>query len=287
MNRKERKRHLKLTLHPMFLILGVILICIGNSEAFFICSISAFFHELGHSFVAEKYGYQMTRIRLMPFGAELHGDTDCFDGKDEIYIALAGPSVNLFTCIIILSLWWISPRLYEFTNQIFQTNLVMAVFNLLPLFPLDGGRILLSLLSKQMPRQTGAKIVKKITRVFAVTLFVAFLFTIPIKVNLSFGIMAFMLFFSASNSAKYAVYQKISLQKLVQKRCVEWVQVSVPQDLKIYELRHYHVKNRVVVFVVLDGAGMEIFRFSQLDLEKLSTRIHQGLKVKEIQGLLC
>jgi len=284
--RKGRIRKLKLSLHPLFIILGIILVLLGESSAFFICTISAFFHELGHSFVAQKCGYQMKKIRLMPFGAELHGDTDSFDGKDEIYIAIAGPCVNFFICLVILGVWWISPRLYGFTFQIFETNLVMGVFNLLPLFPLDGGRVLLSLLCRHTTRQNGAKIVKKITRIFACTLFFVFILTIFINMNLSFGIMAFMLFFSASNSAKDAVYQKVSLEKLVQKRCVQWVNLSVPEHLKLYELRHYHVKNRVAVFIVLNSRGLESFRFSELDLEKININLSQSLEVKDLKYIL-
>ena len=276
----------KITLHPMFVILGIVLIIWGRGDVFFICSISAFFHELGHSVVAGKCGYKMERIRLMPFGAELHGDTDCFDGRDEIYIALAGPLVNFFICLVVLGLWWISPRLYGVTSGVFQTNLVMGCFNLLPLFPLDGGRILLSALSRNMTRRKGARLVKKLTQTFAVILFIAFLLTLFNGVNLSLGIMAFMLFFSASSSANDAVYQKIVLSNLVQTRAVQWVNFSVPKHFLVYQLRQYHIKNRVIVFSVIDEVGTEIFRFSELDLEREGIRISQTQKVGDLKKIL-
>lgn len=286
MKKNKKFSRLKLSIHPLFIILGVILVVIGRSSVFFICTISAFFHELGHSVVAEKYGYKMQKIRLMPFGAELHGDSDSFDGNDELYIALAGPCVNFFVCIALLGLWWISPRVYGFTYQIFETNLVMGCFNLLPLFPLDGGRVLLYFVSKHTTRKSGAKTVKNITKIFAVTLFLVFLITIFNNVNFSFGIMAFMLFFSASSSAKDAIYQKISLKALVQLRCVEWVTYSVPETKKLYELRRYHIKNRVVVFVVLDACGKEMFRFSELDLEQASVKLCESMQISELNKIL-
>ena len=286
MNGKKKHKILKISLHPLFIVLGILFVVLGECSVFFICTISACLHEIGHFIVASKHGYEMTKIRLMPFGAELHGDTDSFDGRDEIYIALAGPIVNFFICLTILGLWWLSPRTYGFTSQIFQTNLVMGVFNLLPLFPLDGGRILLSVLSQKMPRVRGAQIVKRVSRTFAIFLFIIFVLSIPIQFNMSLGIMSFVLFFSASNSAKDAVYQKISLAELVQKRCVEWVTISVPENTLLYKIRHYYVKNRVVKFVVLDNSGKEIFVFSQLDLERVWERVKQGTKVGEIKDIV-
>lgn len=286
MKKGEVKKRLQVTIHPMFIILGLILVIMGNYAVFFICTISAFLHEMGHLVVAEKFGYKMSKIRLMPFGAELHGETDDFDGVDEIYIALAGPIVNFFICLIILGLWWITPRVYGFTEPIFETNLVMGIFNLLPLFPLDGGRIVLSILSRKMTRQDAAKSVKKITRVAAVTMFLCFILTCFFKLNLSLGIMAFMLFFTASSNEKNAVYQRISLIKLVQKRPVKWTILSVPEETRVFELKRLHNKNCVSVFIVIDKRGHELFRFSELDLEKIESRIRPTECVKDLKHIL-
>ena len=176
--------------------------------------------------------------------------------------------------------------MYEFTHEIFNTNLVMGIFNLLPLFPLDGGRILLSVLSRHTTRRNGAQIVKKCTRIFAVSLFIMFIASIMVKINLSLGIMAFMLFFSASNSAKDAVYQKIALADLVKNRCVQWVYLSIPYNMRVYELKRYHIKNRVALFLVLDEEGQELFKFSELELEKINLQVPQDTQVWKLKKIL-
>lgn len=282
-----RKPSLKVSLHPLFLILGAVLLIMGEGAVFFICTFSALLHELGHGIVAEKFGYKMKKIKLMPFGAELLGDTDSFDGNDELFIAIAGPCVNLFICLIILGLWWVFPEVYSLTELIFTNNLVMACFNLLPLFPLDGGRVLLSFLNRKMNRREAVKIVKLITKIFAITLFLCFILTIFNKLNLSLGIMAFMLFFTASSSAKDAVYQKISLKELVQNRCVRWVNMSVPATKKVYELTRYHLKNQIIIFIVVDEEGRELFRFDELKLEKIRNFLPQSEEIGKIKGLLA
>lgn len=277
---------LKLTLHPLFLILGVVLFLMGEFSVFIICSLSALLHEYGHFIVAERLGYKMHKIRLMPFGAELFGDLDSFDNKDELLIAICGPIVNVLIVLLLLGLWWLKPELYNFTYEIFSVNLVMGIFNLLPIFPLDGGRVVLCFLSSRMERRKAASIVKSVTKVFSVILFVAFLLTIKSKINLSFGIMAFMLYFTASSSMKDATYQKVQLEKLVQSKFVEWAMVSVPEKTKLYELRKKHIKNKVILFLVINSQGKISYSFSELELNEKLQSVPQTTNLVKLKNLL-
>lgn len=283
---KKRLKKLKVVLHPLFFVFGIIMIVVGRGRAFFICTLSAFCHELAHSKVADKYGYKMERIRLMPFGAELHGDTDSFVGRDEIYIALAGPMLNFLICVFILGIWWLFPGSYDSTIEIFETNLVMGAFNLLPFFPLDGGRVLLSIVSMKTSRRTGAKIVKNTTKLFAITLFIGFILTCFFEPNLTLGVMGFMLFFSATASQREAVYEKLSLVELVKTKKVRWVTMSIPEDTAIYEVRRMHSKNQIAIFKVISKDGREIFSFNELDLERILASINQDLLVKDLKNKL-
>ena len=281
--KQKRRIKLKITLHPLFFLLGILMVVLGRGRVFFICTISAFCHEWAHAIIAEKYGYKMDRIRLMPFGAELHGDTDSFAGKDEIYVAIAGPLANFFVCFFIVAIWWIFPGIYGSTIDMSETNLVMGVFNLLPFFPLDGGRVLLSLVSLKNTRREGARVVKNATKIFSLTLFVGFLFTCFSNINLTLGIMAFLLFFSASASARDAVYEKLSLGEIVRTKCVRWVTISVPETMRIYELKRLHIKNQIIIFKVINSHGIEDFSFSEIDLETMKLKIDQGESVVELK----
>lgn len=283
---KKRHFQFKLTIHPLFILLGVVLALFGAFSVFVWCSLFALLHELGHSLVAENFGYKMNKIRLMPFGAEVYGDTDSFDSVDEIYIAIAGPAVNFVICLILLGFWWVAPWVYNFTDEIFKTNLMMGVFNLLPFFPLDGGRVLLCVLSTKMERKKSAGIVKRLTIAFSVVLFLCFVLTIFNNINLSLGVMAFFLLFTATSSAKDAVYQKIDITKLATTKSVRWVTVSVPKNVKVYELNRFHSKNRITEFIVIDENCNELFRFSELDLWLKKTEIPQTTSVFELVNYL-
>jgi len=117
-------------------------------EIFFLLSIFAcvLLHELGHALTALKFNIKTRDIVLYPFGgiASLLGEAK---PSGELLIAIAGPLVNFAIALVIfpfLNFPDDPSRLGEigFIEKIFLANLVLAIFNLLPAFPMDGGRIL-------------------------------------------------------------------------------------------------------------------------------------------------
>ena len=104
--------------------------------------------------------------------------------------------------------------------------------------------------------------------------------------NIMLGIMAFTLFFSASASAKDAVYERISLSQMVKTRALRWVEMSIPENMKVYELRRYHIKNQIIKFCVLDKDGQKKFTFSELDLEKIRNNVSSVLNIGKLEVLL-
>lgn len=121
--------------------------------AFFTCVV---LHELGHSFVAMHYGIGVRRILLMPIGGMAEMDGIPRQPKREFLMTLAGPAVNF---ILVGLLWPIVQTLpdevplYSLSGLVFQlyiANFVMGVFNLVPVFPMDGGRIFRAILATKL-----------------------------------------------------------------------------------------------------------------------------------------
>ena len=114
--------------------------------AFFACVV---LHELGHSFTAMRYGIGVRRILLMPIGGMAEFDAIPRQPGREFIITLAGPAVNF---VIAGVLWLLLPAatsietdamtFTDFGHFLVHANLLMGCFNLLPAFPMDGGRIL-------------------------------------------------------------------------------------------------------------------------------------------------
>lgn len=121
------------------------------------CFACVILHELGHSLTAMHFGIGVRRILLLPIGGMAEFDSIPRQPRREILITLAGPAVNF----VLAGLLWImlppapaeeSARLnpLEFGHLLLLWNLLMGGFNLLPAFPMDGGRILRALLALRM-----------------------------------------------------------------------------------------------------------------------------------------
>lgn len=114
--------------------------------------ISVLLHELAHSFVALKHGIQVTSIRLFIFGGLAQVSSEPASGRHEFLIALAGPATSMALFMIFGMIW-----IFLYVTGMFHpagvvslylsmANLTLTLFNMIPGFPLDGGRILRAIL---------------------------------------------------------------------------------------------------------------------------------------------
>lgn len=107
-------------------------------------------HELMHSVVAQASGIKVTAITLFIFGGVAQMSEEPKSPKDELRISLAGPLASLMIGGICLAIWYWLGNVSEFLTAIAfwlgMINIFLAVFNLIPGFPLDGGRVLRAIL---------------------------------------------------------------------------------------------------------------------------------------------
>ena len=143
-----KTENFRISLHPLFIAVGLIYALQGDLFLFLLNCIIALQHELAHAFASAKLGYTLRKIVLMPFGAVLEGDLAGITLKDEITVALYGPLCNLFTAFLFGAIWWFHPTVYAFTDTAYYVSLSVALVNLLPAYPLDGGRILRAVLTR-------------------------------------------------------------------------------------------------------------------------------------------
>ncbi len=200
---------LRFKIHPLFIIFGIYFAFTGKVFSFLIFTFTAVIHELGHYIASEKYGYALKRIILMPYGAIIEGNSLDIRFKDEIFIAIAGPLINLVVAICFIAIWWIFPITYPYTELAVFSSLSICLINLLPCYPLDGGRVLLSILSLKLKRKIALKIVRilgVIISVLGVGLFVYSAFT---KVNFSLLFFSLFILVGAISQSKDGEYFKI------------------------------------------------------------------------------
>jgi stage IV sporulation protein FB len=194
----------KLTIHPLFLLFGVWYAISGELLPFLSITACALLHELAHASVAARIGYATDNIVLMPYGATLTADLDGATAKDEILIALAGPLSNFIVAVGFLALWWCFPSTYPYTEIAYTTSISLAVCNLLPALPLDGGRVVHRALiawferyfSPQKARKIALTIGKIITSVCCLLGVAVFLLSVFVG-EPNFSVLAFSLFLAA------------------------------------------------------------------------------------------
>ncbi|MFT5585430.1 MAG: Zn-dependent protease [Cognaticolwellia sp.] len=178
-------RGIPIRLHRSFLLLGTLYVGMetwtgGRSGAInaIVLALMLFscvaLHELGHAMMARRYGLNTRDITLYPFGgiARLEGRPK--PGWPEAAIAAAGPGVNIALAILALPLAYFELPL---ARGFVLVNLLMGVLNLLPAFPMDGGRVLRSLLTLRSDEQTATQQSLVLSRILAALLVVGGIFT--------------------------------------------------------------------------------------------------------------
>ncbi|HSS82244.1 MAG TPA: site-2 protease family protein, partial [Reyranella sp.] len=111
-------------------------------------------HEFGHIWAARRYGIRTADVTLLPIGGVASMERMPEKPSQEIAVALAGPAVNAAIAFVLLVVLWLDATQLSFgafqesfLAQVAAANVVLLVFNLIPAFPKDGGRVLRAVLA--------------------------------------------------------------------------------------------------------------------------------------------
>jgi Zn-dependent protease len=149
------------------LILPPIVFGSGVSVALFV---AVLLHELGHAITALRLGGRVRAVTLMVLGGVTEIEHEDAEPSEELRVAAAGPLVNLVLggLFLLLAQWVKDPvDLHVFMLVFGMTNLLLAVFNMIPAFPLDGGRVFRALLAMRMTKLRATQTAAGLGRFFA------------------------------------------------------------------------------------------------------------------------
>ena len=282
--RASTKKNSLFQIHPLFLLCGIYYACKGELFLFLLSALVAIQHECAHAFASAKLGYKLNRIVLMPYGAVIDGDLRGISFKDEIFVAICGPLCNLLTAAGFVALWWLVPTMYAFTDTACYSSLSIALVNLLPAYPLDGGRVLKCTLARAflkkhpdegLAEKRAEKICRAVTLFFAGILLLLF-FLLCMRKTINFSLLIFGIFLlvgAFGNRDKKAVYDKLDFSRREGlRKGIELRRVAVLESCTVKNALRFLGNGSFLILEVYDENERKLFELSQNELAELFTK---------------
>ena len=226
--------------------------------------LSIIFHELSHSLIARKFGISMKGITLFIFGGVAEMTEEAPDAKAEFWMAIVGPASSILLGAMIFAIWrygesagWPVPAV-GVLFYLAWINVALAVFNLIPAFPLDGGRLLRAVLwGFRKNLQWATRITSRLGSGFGILLIALGLYSI-IQGQFIGGIWWFLIGMFVRSAAQTS-YQQLLTRKALEGEMVSRFMVTnpvtVPPATSLQQLvDHYIYRHHFKMYpIVEDG----------------------------------
>lgn len=247
-----RGAKIKIAIHPLFGVALLISAFTRQLPILVSAALAALEHELAHAIVAQRMGFSLNKIVLMPYGAVISGDIRGLTPLQEIWVCLAGPLANALTALAFTALWWLWPETYPYTDVAAYVSLSLCLVNLLPAFPLDGGRILRVLL-RPLGERKAAIICRAVTLLFAAGMAGYFIFGCCTHAP-NFGALLFCLLLLAGGAGG-GTYARLAFVPKDFSRGVEERRIALSADKTAGEAARYLREDKYLVLVLFEKDG--------------------------------
>jgi Zn-dependent protease/CBS domain-containing protein len=246
---------------------------------------SILLHELAHSYLAKRYGVNIESITLFLFGGVSSMEEMPRDPGQEAKMAFAGPLTSLIigaACLLVYGNI-IAPNPALSGNPIYLTiwilgamNIVLGIFNLLPAFPMDGGRVLRSFYARRMSYVKATQSAAAVGKFFAILMAI---FGILVG-NLWFPLIALFIYVGASEEER-STQASVTLENVLVKDIMTRDVVSVTSSMNIEELVHFMFEKKHMGYPVIDGGSLRgIVTFT--DIQRVSILDRPVTRVSDI-----
>src|SRR5687767_12929371 len=224
--------------------------------ALFACVIA---HEFGHALAARRYGIKTPDITLLPIGGVARLERMPEKSGQEIVVALAGPAVNVVIAVVLIlitnarfdmeALQRLDNPALDFMVRLASVNVFLVLFNLIPAFPMDGGRVLRAVLALWYSRTQATNIAARVGQALA---FVFGFFGLMGNPMLLF--IAIFVYLAATAEARSVGLQDVSRQLGVGDAMITRFETLAP-DATIGDAAALLLRTTQHEFPVVDGAG--------------------------------
>ncbi len=220
---------------------------------------SVLLHEFGHVFAARRYGIKTPDITLLPIGGVAQLERIPEKPSEELVVALAGPVVNVVIAAVLALVLGGLPHIgvglnvenpgVSLLGRLAWVNVTLVLFNLIPAFPMDGGRVLRALLGMRMGHARATRIAAGVGQVVAFGLGLAGLFGNPILI-----FIALFVYMGASSEGAAAQQREASASLVTLDAAVTRFEVLSPASTVANAVEHL-LRTSQHDFPVVDGAG--------------------------------
>jgi Zn-dependent protease len=225
-------------------------------------------HEFGHAIAAQRFGIKVQDIVLLPIGGVARLNRMPDKPGQELVVALAGPAVNLALALILapvmlfgMAQQWqagaglalpaiAQPGLFNLVAFVVIINVSLLVFNMIPAFPMDGGRVLRALMALKLPYAQATNIAATVGRLFAIGFGVFGLFT----GNIGLALVAMFIFFGAG-AENQEVTQRESLRGITVGEVIDNQAPVFPASLPAHTAFERLVRSPYPSIAVVDESG--------------------------------
>jgi len=248
--------------------------------------VGVFIHEMAHSLIAKARGIKIHSITLLILGGVSQMEETMPDPKVELPMALAGPLTSLAIGLVSAALVYVFDAavgdpavagvlVFAF-GYLSLLNILLFGFNLLPAFPMDGGRVLRAWLARRMPLSRATRIAADVGKVFAVLFgLIGLLFLNPILI-----IIAFFIYIGASQEATFLRYN-ILLQDVTVADAMSSPVVTVEPETPLSRLVEMMYETKHLGFPVVErGALVGIVALA--DIHKISPIDREAMQVRDV-----
>jgi Zn-dependent protease len=233
---------------------------------------TVFMHELGHALVAGMYGCSTKDIVLLPIGGMARMEKMPQNPIGEVLTALAGPLVNLLIAGAVLLIF--NLRIDSFSDlnlsglnarnwlhHFMYANIIVALFNLIPAFPMDGGRIFRGLLAFRLPKVKATLIAARVGQVLALGMIVVGIFSNPVLVLI--GVFVAL---AAQMETRNTADQSILQDAVVSDVMIHHIETVQATSTLRHAVRHLLDSQATVFLVLKEGRPVgHVSRQSLLD----------------------
>ncbi len=244
-------------------------------------------HELAHSLVAKSKGIKIQSITLLMFGGVSQMEEGMPEPRTELPMALAGPITSLLFGLLCCGLVYLTPAitpdpslqgvLIFLFGYIGVLNIILFAFNLIPAFPMDGGRVLRAVLAARMPLDRATRIAANIGKGFAIIFGIVGLFYSPLLI-----LIALFVFIGAGLEST-AVQYNVLLRDVTVGDMMSSPVITVPTTMPVVKVIEMMYASKHLGFPVVERDTL-VGMVTLVDVNRTSPIDREAMQVKDVMS---